>query len=101
MAVELIEFWATGCQPSLPCHAVIEQLSATNDLAIQIRSVDAWDAPLDIAAFRVLRLPTLVLRIDGTEAARWSPTRPSPSAITAWVVQHLPQEAPLVTAASR
>lgn len=89
MATELLEFWATGCKHSLPCHRAVEQLRAANDLGVTIRSIDSWDAPLDVATYRVVQLPTLLLCVDGVELARCSPAHPSPTSITSWVAHLL------------
>ena len=91
METQLLEFWATGCRQSLPCHQAVQRLQAANEIGMTISSIDAWDHPYDVAAYRILRLPTLVLTVDGIERARWSPTRAvSPAMITAWVVEQLP-----------
>ena len=65
---------------------------AVNELGMPIRSIDAWDAPLDVIAYRIIQLPSLLLIVDGVESARCSPARPTPESITSWVVSHLGQQ---------
>ena len=100
MATELLEFWATGCRQSLPCHRAVERLQTVNDIGMVVRSIDAWDAPVEVATHRVLRLPTLLLLVDGVERARCSPARVSPAVINGWVLGHLPDTTPATPHAS-
>ncbi|BDZ32000.1 thioredoxin [Lactiplantibacillus sp. WILCCON 0030] len=63
--VVLIDFWATWCPPCKMQGPVIEQLDAEMGDKVKFAKLDVDANPETATAFRIMSIPTLIVKKDG------------------------------------
>jgi thiol-disulfide isomerase/thioredoxin len=100
-ALELIEFWATGCGPSERSHEAVSALSDELGNDISVKSYDAWDTCEEVIRHGVVSVPTVILLAGGVERHRWIGRPTTKAQLAAMIAEQLdPAPASLCAAAS-
>ena len=85
----LVDFWADWCPPCRALTPVLEKVARGMHGAIRLAKVEADENMRLAGRFKLRGFPTVILFLDGEEAARFSGAR-SEQQVRAFIAQHVP-----------